>query len=1657
MKGKIVLRIIKWKIALCLLLLSSTSVYAANNASFTYNWNNTGQTTKTLTLTGNEGSQVYSFTTVDTFKLETGKTADAGGIVLTYPRYIFEDRLGAGYAQAQLILPDAPEKVPADGSFYYSFSGDDLVITNSKMVTAGMTLSFEIQYLGSATNLPVSYSKVLTTTCSVNGELLASPPSLTLNITKTFDADPAYSNVRMFSSGKWDTWQDTWGVKPALPGGADADYIYIIFNIDLTNTTGLLPEYVGYKETPENGGVIVAWGKYITDSEVSYYQDDFNTNGSYSPTDINTRRSVVVRYRISDLTVNNGNYYGYNNIEARYKLESGDEQIRSYRCQFYYPELGFNYPGDNFRISTGVSGSLIMPKKLLGNENSDRLDFYLNATSRGYLLTENGNAAYTMSYIDDMVYLDGTRLTAADYYLEDMSLAFVTFPGMTGSNIVAYKETNVNAATGETFDDTDYASYPPVEVYTRSDDTGAGVKFGSYRITGNAKGTFTPVSTGVVQPVANTTNIALPPGVTQVKFDIATKAYQTTFGAWLHARLKPSATIKSIIANNPLATVENVATLIIRDKDGNHVNPATAGTIYSENREAITQHDVALYGNVAQHDVVTTSFFPKVPTMVETARYGPNTATADDLNQRYTTDYSMFYANYSLLTATAEDFREATDEQKDGIFYDLLPVGMTIDTTSVKAWCFDEKISFFNSASYLTSANAIPVATNVDFVQNWRNSGRIMMKIHVTTTADNVIINRNGYPESGFIVRYRTYYPYTAVRDYGTKARNSFMFFSNSGEVANIHSGKPNTFPPNYDFSGVELAYDDLPVYNAYSYDSGEIPQEEIDSGWWRDMNEDGNPVGGLFNTTMPTYDAVNTDFPTQPMALESGKPFAAVNDATMTEPGVAVDIPVLDNDILLTGEGAPTVVIHGSTNELPGNLLEAPGHGTVTVKPDNTITYTPGNDTWEGIDEFEYQIYYPGCGVRSNKAKVYVLVLNTDAITCDNTRMIQLGMPEGLTCTWYTTQSGSTTVPTGNDVLTVNRGEEEHKGDYFVDRWLSINTVEFPNRIQVRTRFVPLLMYWKKNATNADWNNPLNWTDENGTGFDTDLELIPFPCTTVHIPAGAAVYPSLEPVTTNDTIYNGRADKEPACDGIYFHFGGEVVRTDLLHYSKAFVELALAANRWNMISAPLRYMYPGDYYQTDPCPHADELRIYQQLFAMQNPQTGQMEGGWTGAFNSPDIAMPAGFGYAIQLIDEGKLLDGRVISNEPWIPLPAGQRHSIWLPKNDASYNIYNIYSSDGKGNPPFRGSCDIDRTFQTVRNYPDNYHFIYEGEDGWNTSRWTGDITLSTSGASDAGMQVIVGNPFMAHWNFEDFYQQNSDKIKEEYYVLEGADDTSFTPSSPLLPSWSTSKLIAPMQSVLVTSTTAFGATDLKTRVTATAQNPGNILKSSNSNMNANLLKIVATKNGKENQTHVLFDASAGNNYLLSKDSYKLFVAGVTEAVSVYTRSADGYALDINVFGDCSQMIPLGIRTTQPGSINLQFEGVENFFPGYDIFLLDTQTGARINLRETLVYSFDKTTSDLFLDGRFYLSTGKESDNVLLPTQGTISIFTSGNRLQVVSSNYNINEVQVLDMQGRLLHKTAGVGSPTYCYDLERNRMYTVKVLTKEGVTVRKVIAGK
>jgi len=655
--------------------------------------------------------------------------------------------------------------------------------------------------------------------------------------------------------------------------------------------------------------------------------------------------------------------------------------------------------------------------------------------------------------------------------------------------------------------------------------------------------------------------------------------------------------------------------------------------------------------------------------------------------------------------------------------------------------------------------------------------------------------------------------------------------------------------------------------------------------------------------------------------------------------------------------------------------------------------------------------------------------------------------------------------------------------GDYIDYRWITIKTTDdkgkllFPDPVKVKVRFVPKAMVWTPQGGSKDYNDPSNWSAWNGkdpsnhngttpqlspqsetTPLNPALEFIPWSCTDVLIPDNAAInFPHLASetnrTTRNDNEVAGKF--EPVCHDIWFEHGGEVVRTDLLTYRKANVELRLGTDRWYMTSAPLRYMFPGDYWRDDFCAWRDKLQVYTQLFVAGNPQQNARvnpTGDWTGAFNNPNIDMPAGFGFAAWLDDE--TYEGESFRD-------ADVKHTFWFPKQNIDHYINSWYTCNQAVGP-----IALTRTGAVVAN---NLHhrFIYEQNNATvsksvkGATEPTGTVTLTTEmpggtgagGVTGTNGWLIVGNPFMSHWNFNEFSAQNSSLIGNAYWVLDNGDDGAFRIYSKITTPADT--LIAPMQSIVVSAlpSVVFTTTSLKTNVTAMKQRPANKLKSASNEIIPDLLKVIVEKDGKENPTYVLFESGADNAFKPREDSYKLFVNSITDAVSVYTRSTDEIALDINVFGSRSEDIQLGVRTTTTGEVTLKFEGVETFLPEENLFIIDKLTGEYANLRENPVFSFEKITDELFMDNRLYLSFNDPTE--MQSVRNATTIFTTGTLLRVTSTD-NIKQVQVVDMQGRIIVNESNIDDRAYTCNLESNAMYIVKVLTDKESVVKKVITS-
>jgi hypothetical protein len=186
---------------------------------------------------------------------------------------------------------------------------------------------------------------------------------------------------------------------------------------------------------------------------------------------------------------------------------------------------------------------------------------------------------------------------------------------------------------------------------------------------------------------------------------------------------------------------------------------------------------------------------------------------------------------------------------------------------------------------------------------------------------------------------------------------------------------------------------------------------------------------------------------------------------------------------------------------------------------------------------------------------------------------------------------------------------------------------------------------------------------------------------------------------------------------------------------------------------------------------------------------------------------------------------------------------------------------------------------------------------------------------------------------------------------------------------------------------------------------------------------------------------------------------VLDVLKPVQVYTRSSDGYALDINLIGVSEQdiTVPLCIRTSDKGEIILNFSGMESFGESTGIYLYDTQHPQRlIDLKTQPEYTFEKTENELYLENRLSLIIGTSTRPLGLgevSDASAIRILSQPHRtLRIVSENGKaLSDILITDSWGRTLLDIPALSSSIYEYQTPTPGIYIVRV----GAEVKKVVS--
>lgn len=509
------------------------------------------------------------------------------------------------------------------------------------------------------------------------------------------------------------------------------------------------------------------------------------------------------------------------------------------------------------------------------------------------------------------------------------------------------------------------------------------------------------------------------------------------------------------------------------------------------------------------------------------------------------------------------------------------------------------------------------------------------------------------------------------------------------------------------------------------------------------------------------------------------------------------------------------------------------------------------------------------------------------------------------------------------------------------------------------------------------------------------------------------------------ETGYAGRMKTEryrvSLCDEIHFEPGAEMLHAEYLLYNKAWVDYKLTGGgtngRWYTLASPLENVVAGDFYTdrsgTENSAYFEDIKydgtvitgnsrfnpsVYQRSWkgntSVINLYTSgtttenvAISGNWSSLYNDVEEKYDPGTGFSLKVQD-----------------LPDGTSDAVFrLPKSDNNYTYY--YSNGGSGT-----TSDVIARTNIGRLKTDDIYKREQNETAYSGSIETKNITVPFANiATSDNVYYLIGNPFMAHLDMEEFFETNQ-SFAEMYWLITkggqnvavGSDNGWITNENGSLPA------VAPLQSFFVKLKDEQSALE---NITFTQDMQ--VLGDANDGLRSStdVLYLSATSSdGRTSRAAVAYDGAASAEYVSGEDAELFLDSNLGDVPMVYTV-AGTMATSINRTSQLAD-IPVGLYGTQGETVTLAFEGLDSFSGAT---LYDAQEGT-----ETLLYDGRTVTVPARTSGRYFLRLGAATDNKTISARKTILIYTVGrNRVVVSSDGEPLQTIRVYNMAGSLVRQ--------------------------------------
>ena len=497
-------------------------------------------------------------------------------------------------------------------------------------------------------------------------------------------------------------------------------------------------------------------------------------------------------------------------------------------------------------------------------------------------------------------------------------------------------------------------------------------------------------------------------------------------------------------------------------------------------------------------------------------------------------------------------------------------------------------------------------------------------------------------------------------------------------------------------------------------------------------------------------------------------------------------------------------------------------------------------------------------------------------------------------------------------------------------------------------------------------------------------------------------------------------------CQEIYFKPQAELRHQEELVYERAWVEYEFLANKWQLLTSPLKNVYSGDMYvpksngrqETEAFKDikfdGGESGIYSRVGYPIYQRSWDKMGSMVVVSKEDDYRhdYPAYIGYgswganesAVVLNQWSHSYNDATVAYAPGdgdngFSLRAHKRDQqekkalIRLPKADISYTYYNI--EDG-----VEDEGGHDAVFKDEGN---KHNLLADAQ----TEGDYAPVTMKLSNSSSDNDIYLVSNPYMASLDMNLFFEANADVIDESrklWTIVDGEVKVSPTESGALA-------TIAPGQAFFIKVRDGNGK-----EVKFTTNMVTNQKVDFNGNLQAAMAKfteaerrkraqqalvMTARSDGKKSTAIVRLNTEADEDFQDREDVETLYDSNLTDVPTLYTIAGD-QAVSVNSLPAIGA-VPLGIVCATDTQAEVTFSGV-SAIPG-ELYLYDRETGS-----STLLSDSVKLHLQANAHGRYFLTGQRVTSGITnhevkgircyspAPGQLTIACLDAGNQLERV-----------------------------------------------------------